>query len=166
MRCPPDQPASYWLQFRTTPLKLIPFDPKTHKIAKQHVKRLTQAISHPQVLVYHRGSTLFGIAGKGDIDIGIWSPTSLFAQTVKQVSSAYGPPKVTGHNFAAYYTSNIEVSLMKGYSGQVDWALTNYLVNHPKLIQDYLSLKEKFCYSKRAYLVERNIFLRKLISQI
>lgn len=59
--------------FTTEPLSLHEFDSKTTDIARKHVKLIKKSLRDLFIDVLHRGSTLFQIAGKNDIDIGVYT---------------------------------------------------------------------------------------------
>ena len=72
MKNPPPFPDSYWSKFSDDPVVIKPFDPGSKQIAQDYIKKLKALTSHLNVeSIYHRGSTALGIAGKGDIEIGL-----------------------------------------------------------------------------------------------
>lgn len=171
MRGLPKLSNEYFAQFRTTPLKLKPFDPKARQIGKEFANKLkNQLINIPTIEVALRGSILFGIPGKGDIDIAVRTTSRSFPQAYKVLCELFGNPRATGKTFAAFYIYiekyEIEISLMKGHEAVVDKVLTDYLCCHPDTLREYVELKEKYCISKREYLIQRNRFMQKVIRSI
>lgn len=161
---------NYFQQFRTTPLKLKPFNPKTKKIGKDIANKLRKRINNEKVNVLHRGSTAFGILGKGDVDIGVYADGDTYSETKLILVEMFGKPRAQGRTFAAFYTTidgqEVEVSLMRGREAEVDQKLTIYLMGQHELLEEYEQIKRKYSYSKREYLIQRNKFLIKTIGAI
>src|SRR5687767_4681264 len=75
-----------------------------------------------------------------------------FEEVYSLLLNLYGEPRAIGDEFAFFYEQDngydVEVSLMKGNEAEVDKALTEFLLNDPDALEDYVNLKKKFCYSK------------------
>jgi GrpB-like predicted nucleotidyltransferase (UPF0157 family) len=170
MRVAVEFSKKYFDQFRITPLKLVPFDPRTKIIANRWISELQEAINDPNVEIVHRGSTLFGICGKGDIDIAIYVSLKQWAHVLERLKVIYGVPAATGRDFAAFNLEEekyqIEISLMKGYQIKVDKALTKFFLTNKDALKEYENLKKKYCFSKREYLIQRDKYLREIIHQL
>ena len=55
---------------------------------------------------------------------------------------------------------------MKGDEATVDKQLTKYLLTNPEILKRYEALKEKYSFSKREYQMQKDKFLRGVVSQI
>lgn len=165
----PEKPQGYFEQFRTTPLELKEFDPQTREIANKHIKRIKKVLDTQLVEPIHRGSTAFGILGKGDIDVAVYTETESFENAHSVLQSLYGEPHATGETFASFYEKDlgydVEISLMKGLEAEIDKALTQLLLGNQELLDQYVELKIKYCYSKREYLIQRDMFFRNIIEK-
>lgn len=157
-------------QFRTTPLKLIPFSPVQKKIAQRWVKKLKKHFDSREIFVFHRGSTLFEISGKGDIDVSIHANGKNYDLAKRELTDLFGEPRAYDNKFAAFYLNEsgyeVEFSLVKGHEAKVDLLLTQTLLDRPDLVQEYENLKKKYCYSKREYLYQRSKFFKRILKSL
>ncbi len=163
-------PKKDFSQFRTTPLEMKPFSPKTALFAQKYINKINKVIKDTNTIVKLRGSTAFKILGKGDIDIAVYTSNKNYRTTLEQLIHFFDQPTATGKDFAAFqfedHKYEIEVSIMKGYEVKVDLKLTDFLLNNPKMLNEYELLKKKYCYSKREYVVQRDRFMRKIIKNL
>lgn len=170
MRGLPKLPDSYFDKFKDKPVKIYPFDSKTKKIAADYIKKLERLLGGFKVEFLHRGSTAFGIAGKRDIEIGVYPSDKDWGSVLEKLKSHYGKVDNLEMNYARFNDSvddfEIEVILMRGREAKIDKKLTNYLLNHPKLLKKYEKLKYKYAYSKKEYMIQKNRFLKKVIEMI
>lgn len=170
MRGVPKSSKKYFEQFRTSPLKLLPYDANALTVADKHIQILKGVLIDTKTEIVHRGSTSLGISGKGDIDVAIYATPAEWLKARNILISHFGNPDAFGDEFAAFNLSDgnykIEISLMKGRQRIVSKALTNFLLQHPQIVKDYEELKQKYCYSKREYLIQRDKFFREIIKKI
>lgn len=157
-------------KFTTESLVLHPYNPKSATIARKHVIKIKSALSDLPVEVLHRGSTLFQITGKGDIDIGIYTTSKTYNAAIERVAKAYSPPQIVGKEFVAFYIEEegfkVEISLMQGREAVIDKAITLYLLKRKDLQKEYEEIKIKYFYSKREYLIQRAKFFNRVIKEI
>jgi hypothetical protein len=157
-------------RFTTESLILHPFHPRTTFIANKHVRKIRKALEDISVDVLHRGSTLFQIAGKGDIDIGIYTTGKTYNKAIELVSNTYFPPQIVGKDFVAFYIEEegfkVEISLMQGREAVIDKAITLYLAQNKKLQREYEIIKKRYFYSKREYFIQRAKFFNRIIKEI
>lgn len=160
----------YFEQFRTTPLKLSPFDPNAKKIANRYIEEIQNLLFETKCTVRLRGSTAFEILGKGDIDIAVYSSEKEYSLIKKIITREFVKPVAEGIDFTAYEFAEdaykIEISLMKGIEARVDEKLTDFMLNNRHYIKEYEKLKKKYCFSKREYLIQRNMFFSKVVKLI
>lgn len=170
MRGLPRLPDSYFDKFKGKPVKLYPFDPKSRKIAVDYIEKLTRLLGDFKAEFLHRGSTAFGIAGKKDIEIGVYPSDKDWDNVLEKLKSHYGKVGNLEKNYARFNDLvddfEIEVILMRGCEAEVDRKLTNYLMNHPKLLEEYEKLKYKYAYSKKEYMIQKDRFLREVVETI
>lgn len=166
----PKFPKKYFEQYRTTPLKLKPYSPKQKEIGNEFVNEIIEIINDPKIEIVLRGSTLYEISGKGDIDIGIFATPKRWKIALDKLTSFYGKARVIEKTFAAFYIEKdgfeIEISLMRGHQIKVDKALVNHFLTSSASLVEYENLKRKYSYSKREYLIQRDKFFRKIIGSI
>lgn len=166
----PKFPKKYFEQYRITPLKLKPYSSKQKEIGDKFVNKIIEIINDPKTEITLRGSTLYKILGKGDIDIGIYATPKGWKIALNKLLLFYGKARVIEKTFAAFYIEKdgfeIEISLMKGHQTEVDKALTNHFLTNSASLVEYENLKRKYSYSKREYLIQRDKFFRKIIDSI
>ena len=166
----PPMPDSYFEKFSTNPVSVKPFDPKSKLIAKEYIVLLRNFLKGYRVEILHRGSTAFGISGKGDVEIGIYPSETDWQSVIETLKNYFGELGNIEDDYARFNTEEdgyeIEIILQKGEAAKVDVALTNYFMIHPELLNEYEGVKKKYAYSKREYQIQKDKFLRKVVETI
>jgi len=166
----PKFPKKYFEKFNTKPVKINSFDPRSKKIATDYLKKLEKLLKGLDFKILHRGSTAFGIAGKGDIEIGVYPTNRDWDKVLKRLESHFGEAGNLEENYARFNDQvdgcEVEVILLRGYEAVVDQKMTQFLKNNPKLLDEYETLKKQFSFSKREYQIQKDKFLRKVIRMI
>jgi len=170
MRNLPQIPDSYFDKFKEKPVHIKPFDPSLVIIAQKYIKKLAKILSDFNLEIVHRGSTAFGIAGKNEIELGIYPKPKDWQKIIDLLTNYFGQVNNLEENYArfndVYKGTEIEIILMKGYDAILDKKLFSYLVNHPVLLKKYEKLKYKYCYSKKDYMIQKDKFFRNIIKDI
>ncbi|MFC1624789.1 GrpB family protein [Patescibacteria group bacterium] len=170
MRGLKELPSSYFNKFKDKKVKIVPFDPKYKVVAQEYIKRLNKLLKQFEVEVFHRGSTSFGIAGKGEIEIGVFPKESNWAEVITVLTREFGQPGNLEENYArfndVFQRTEIEVIAMKGRDAYVDRVLNKYLLEHPELLKEYEEVKIKNSNSKKDYMIQKDKFFRKVIEMI
>ncbi len=163
-------PISYFDKFKDKPVHIKPFDPSLVLIAQKYIKKLKKILSSFNPQIVHRGSTTFGIAGKNEIELGIYPKPKDWQKIIDLLTGCYGQVNNLEKNYArfndVYKDTEIEIILMKGYDAFLDKKLFSYLVSHPVLLKKYEKLKYKYCYSKKDYMIQKDKFFRNVIKDI
>lgn len=117
-----------------------------------------------------RGSTLFEISGKGDIEVGLYVAKKDWHNLLMFLINYFKHIDNLEKDYARFNdkkdTIEVEIILFSGYAGHVDKKLTQYLLDHPTLLKEYETRKKRFAYSKREYQKQKDIFFREVIAQI
>lgn len=165
-----DPPPEYYEHFKTRPVAIKPFDERSVAVARTYIERLARILRGVEIEITHRGSTALGIAGKGDIEIGVYPADEDWPVVVKVLQSIYGPPGSLEANFARFNHEadgfEIEIILLRGDEAVVDRKLHAYLREHPELCREYEQVKRRSCYSRREYQRQKDVFLRKVVEMI
>lgn len=163
-------PEGYFEKYSDKPVKLVPFNPKAKDTASIYINRLKAWLSGFDTEILHRGSTAFGITGKGEIEIGIYPKDRDWDKVIAVLRSYLGEVSSLEENHARlnddFEGFEIEIILMKGYDAEVDKKLTGYLINSPETLKGYEALKRKYSYSKREYMIQKNKFLGKIVEKL
>ena len=166
----PESPADYFDKFDTDPVSIKPFDPRSKTIAAKYLVKLRDLFIGLDAELSPRGSTVFGIAGKGDIEIGVYPSEETWAEVLQRLEGVYGG---AGNNEETYVRFNdasgdyeIEIIVLRGYAAKVDKQLATYLKEHPELLKEYEDVKKKYAYSKREYQRAKDRFLRSVVRMI
>lgn len=163
-------PDGYFEKFSTNPVPLKPFDPKSKLVAQEYIKLLSTLLKDYQLPILHRGSTAFGISGKGDIEIGVYPSGNSWLPVINIIKEKIGNPKNIENDYIRFNDEKagfeIEIILLKGRSAKVDIALTSYLINHPEILERYEEIKKQYSYSKREYQIQKDKFLRRVVESI
>jgi GrpB-like predicted nucleotidyltransferase (UPF0157 family) len=163
-----DPPAGYYNRFKTKPVTVRPFDPATRLIAGRYAALLEQLL--PGTEIVQRGSTVWGLAGKGDIELGIYAAADAWESVLTTLTRRYGPAPCVEQNYARFNDSaeghEIEIILLRGYEAEVDRALHAYLPEHPELLAEYEHIKRTYAYSRREYQRQKDRFFTRVIAMI
>lgn len=167
----PKFPENYWLKFSNDPVDIKTFDPKSTQIAKDYIHQLQILLKDLSIEhIYHRGSTYLGVAGKGDIEIGITPKANHWFQSIVTLANHYQAIGNLDQDYCRFndhfQKSDIEIILLKGYSAEVDRKLHKFLLEHPQLLIEYSNIKGKYSFSKRQYYINKDRFFRKVIKMI
>lgn len=170
MRGIPQLPDSYFDKYKDKKVRIIPFDPQVGQIAKEYIELLRKILVDFDLEIVHRGSTAMGIAGKGEVELGIYPNGNNWDSIVQLLANHYGKVGNIEENYArfndVYQGTEVEIILMKGYEAQVDKKLTAYLISNKQLLKEYEEMKYKYCDSKRDYMIQKDKFFRKVIEMI
>lgn len=163
-------PPEYFEKFSDKSVKIKPFDPNSKKIAGEYVQALRKLFEGLDLELIHRGSTAFGIAGKGDIEIGVYPKEPDWDRVLEKLTQRYGEAGNTEKNYARFNDLfkgyEVEVIVMKGQEAKVDKELTRYLAARPDLLKQYEDLKYKYAFSKKEYMIQKDKFLTKVVRMI
>lgn len=165
-----DLPDDYFLKYRDKPVKIKPFDPKTKQRGLAVEGEIRKYLKDFECEVILRGSTLFEISGKGDIEIGIYTTSRDWSDIFEALKTKYGDAEVVEEEYARFNyeddSHEFEIMMFAGRGALVDMKLTWYMVKHPDLLKEYEDIKKKYSFSKRDYNREKNRFLRKVEAEM
>jgi GrpB-like predicted nucleotidyltransferase (UPF0157 family) len=166
----PESPAGYFDKFDTDPVSIKPFDPRSRTIAAECLVKLRDLFTGLDTELSHRGSTAFGISGKGDVEIGVYPSEETWAEVLQRLEGVYGEAGNIEKNYVRFNDARgdyeIEIIVLRGYEAKVDKRLAEYLKEHPELLKDYEDVKKKYAYSKREYQRAKDRFLRSVVRMI
>lgn len=167
----PSFSEAYFNKFSTKPVVLKSYDPQSPIIAHEYITQLKKLLQQfPKVEIVHRGSTLFGILGKGDIEMGLYIPEDQWFDVLILLINYYKEIGNLEKDYARfndeYKGYEIEVILFTGYNALVDKRVTEYMKNNTDLLKKYEYVKRKYAYSKREYQIQKDKFFRKVIEDI
>jgi GrpB-like predicted nucleotidyltransferase (UPF0157 family) len=170
MKALPETPIGYFEKFNTDPVAIVPFDPRSAIIAAEYIDKLKEVLSGLDVAITHRGSTVFRIAGKGDVELGVFPEEGLWETVLEKLETLCGSPGNTEQDYVRFNDVldgfEIEIIVLNGRQAIVDRRLTEYLLDHPALLMEYEQVKRKHAYSKRQYQKAKDKFLRAVIEMI
>lgn len=163
-------PDSYFDKFAGKKVKLIPFNPETKIKGLEYAKRLKKMLDEDQVSVELKGSTLFEIAGKGEIEVGVYPTADKWQRIIDLLTEMYGEPGNAEENYARFNDmaggNEVEIIVMKGYEAILDQKLTEFLMGHREMLVEYEQLKYDNCQSKKDYMIAKAKFFRRVIEMI
>lgn len=160
----------YFLGFKHLPVEIKPFDPKTKQVAQIYETKLDKLLEPLELESRLIGSTLFEIAGKGEIEFAIYAGEDDWVKAIKLLKECYGE---AGRYEAEYVRFNdnfkgieVEITLMKGHTARVSQQLHQYLLSNPKSLEEYLEVKNKHAHSKQEYVRHKHKFFKKIILEL
>jgi GrpB-like predicted nucleotidyltransferase (UPF0157 family) len=163
----PDRPKEYFDKFSTNPVPIKPFDPRSREIAENCLEQLKTLLAGLKVELLHRGSTRFGIAGKGDVELGVYPSNEDWSRVLMRLESRYGQAGNVEENYVRFNSMlagcDVEIIVLMGYRAEVDQKLTGYLLQHPELLKEYERLKSRCAFSRREYQIQKDRFFRRII---
>ena len=147
MKTLPDPPDGYYDKFKTKPVTVKPFDPASRQIAAAYVQKLRLLLRQWSMEIALRGSTAWGIAGKGDIEIAVFPTADDWLNVIEALTTHYGPPGSLEPNYARFNDIadgfDIEIVLLRGYEAVLDRRLHAYLSEHPELLVEYEQVRSR-----------------------
>lgn len=163
-------PKDYSDKYTDKPVRIIPFNPKSKQVANEYIKKIRSLLLKYKVNFLLRGSTAYEIAGKGEIEIGVYPKEKEWKEVLGTLKSHFGTIDNLEENYARFNNKlggfEIEVILLKGHDAVIDKKLTEYLKNSPELLQEYEKIKRKYSYSKREYMIHKNDFLEGIVKKL
>jgi GrpB-like predicted nucleotidyltransferase (UPF0157 family) len=146
-----------------------PYDPKSPEIFEKVKKQVIAGVG--KVRVEHRGASYLKISGQDEIDIYIPVSTKEFDKYVTKMTEAFGKPKSLYPLIRARFPfegcgKHIDVFVInekdKGWTECETF--TNYLLSHPKDLEEYKNLKENNAgLSTREYYTRKIEFINKIL---
>jgi GrpB-like predicted nucleotidyltransferase (UPF0157 family) len=166
----PESPADYFDKFDTAPVSITPFDPRSTEIAAEYLVKLRDLFGGLDVELAHRGSTAFGIAGKGDVEVGVYPSDEAWGEVLERLEDFCGQAGNVEENYVRFNDAvdeyEIEIIVLRGYEARVDKRLTEYLMGHTELLGEYEKIKRRYAYSRREYQRAKDRFLRAVVEMI
>jgi GrpB-like predicted nucleotidyltransferase (UPF0157 family) len=157
-------------KFAPTPVKLKPFDPRNRLIAKEYIRDLDRTLAEWNIQAKIMGSTAYGIAGKGAIEVGLFLHGYNWEPVLGKLEEVYGQMEVKDRDYAQFHDEfqnyDIKVMLFKGHAAKVNRKLHDFFLNHPQVVKQYEDLKKRFSYSRRDYQREKQEFLNDIIEDL
>lgn len=163
-------PDEYFLKYSTKPIKIRPYNPRQKETGERYISKIKELLKNYTVDVALRGSTLFQISGKGEVEVGIYPEPKDWYIIQEILGKEFGSPNNIEKNYAQFNSFDdgieVEIILLKEHSAEVDKKLHAFLLSHPDLLKKYEEVKKKYCFSKREYQIQKNKFLTNIIAQI
>lgn len=163
-------PEDYFNKYSNKPVKIVEFNPKSRIIAGKYIKRLRLLLKNFEIEILHRGSTAFGIAGKGEIEVGIYPLEKEWQGVIGALKTHFGKIDNLEENYARlndlFDGFEVEIILLKGQGARIDKKLNEYLKNSPKVLEKYEKLKNRYSYSKKEYMIQKNKFLEEIVNRL
>lgn len=160
----------YFARYKDKPVQIKPYDPQTRILAGEYLAKLQTLISKWKIKPVLRGSTAFGVAGKGEIEIGLYPKNKDWYDLVIFLINHF---RGIGNLEADYARFNdlfkgqeIEIILMKGYQARVDKKLFEFLITHLKVLKEYEMVKRKYSFSKKEYMIQKHQFFDRIIKSL
>lgn len=160
----------YERRYKTTPLAFKPFNPAATEIAARVIAGLHTLLAGLPGEIAHRGSTAWGIGGKGDIEIGVFPDGEAWSPSLDRLSAHYGAPGSISENYARFNDTvdgyEVEVILLRGYEAEVDRRVDAFLRARPDLLQEYEDIKRAFSSSRREYQRHKDRFFARIVALV
>jgi len=161
---------NYFLKYRTTPVTIRPFSSKQTRIAHKLINQLKDQLKDFKIKYLVRGSTAFKIAGKGEVEVGIYPRPDDWQAVLQRLVDIYDPLENQEEHYARVNSTienvEVEIIILKEHEADIDINLHRYLLSHPELLQEYEQIKRDNCFSKRQYMIAKNKFLSDVIDLI
>jgi len=161
---------SYFDIYKDKKVRIIPFSNKQTDIANKVIAKVKGQLLEFDIEYSIRGSTVFKISGKGEVEIGVYPKPKDWKNVINKLAQLYGPMEQEEENYARVNSMmddiEIEIIVLKEHEAVVDIKLHKYLINNPELLKQYEQLKVDNCFSKKQYMIAKNNFLSEVIELI
>src|SRR5207248_932729 len=128
-------------KFSHTPVLIKPFDPRNRLIAREYMKQIDVLLSPWNIQAKIIGSTAYGIAGKGAIEVGVFLNNGNWNEVIVKIEDTFGKMEVVEKDFAQFHDEfqdyDIKVMLFKGHAAKVNRKLHDFFLNHPDVLKRY-----------------------------
>ncbi len=163
-------PLNEYIRFSEEPVKIKPFDTAVRRFAEQYLMKLNKLFPGRNIKIQLRGSTAYGISGKGDIEYGLYPSAADWDETLQMLKSHFGDPENLEPDYVRFNSletdQEIEIIVMRGRQAEIDQRLQSYLLSHRTVLKEYEQIKAKFAFSKREYQKQKDIFFEKVIADL
>jgi len=163
-------PEEYFLKYKEKPVNIKPYNSSQTSVAMRYIKLLRHILKSTNATFMVRGSTLFKIQGKGDVEVGIYTRESEWETVLKKLEKRFSKPENLEENYARFNDvqdgTEVEIIVLKGHEASVDIKLHKYLLKHKNLLAEYENIKKEYSFSKREYQRQKSRFLSKVILAI
>ena len=161
---------SYFEKFSEKPVEIKPFSQSNYVLGIRFVEYLNKMLEDIDVTCTLKGSTLYKIAGKDDIEVAIYLEDSNWFSTIIYLINRFGSIGNLEDSYARFNYSfeprEIEIILMRGEDAEIDQKISNYLLNHPEELGRYEEIKRKYSYSKREYQKQKSVFFDEIVARL
>jgi GrpB-like predicted nucleotidyltransferase (UPF0157 family) len=129
-------------------ISIVPYDTRTEELFER-VRNKIHSILGPDVLVYHSGSSSFGISGQDEIDIHVPVDKEKFPEYIKILETIFGPVQKIYPTRARFEVredgKKIDFAIIDQNSE--DWLehirFQNHMKNNPDDLERYRIFKEE-----------------------
>jgi GrpB-like predicted nucleotidyltransferase (UPF0157 family) len=156
-------------KYKDKPVKLNPYDPKMLILANRYVDLLSEILKKQNVTVSIIGSVAYEIPTT-DVEVAVYvndGNRNVILQTLKD---KFGESSQSEKEFARFEIQNEEyefdIHVYSGYEAEVSKRMTKFMLDNPRLIDEYAAIKNKYCFSRKEYQHQKDIFLNKVIEEI
>ena len=157
-------------RFPEEPVKIEPFDPLVRRFAEKYLLKLIEILQGTSIKIQLRGSTAYGISGKGDIEFGLYPSTTEWEKALDLLKHHFGVPGNVEPEYVRFNSTEagheIEIIVMRGYQAETDQRLHIYLLSHPQVLKEYEQIKTRFAFSKREYQKQKDLFFEKIVTDL
>ncbi|MEI6843293.1 MAG: hypothetical protein WCK48_02190 [bacterium] len=156
-------------KYSDKPVKLLPYSSEMQSLADKYIKILSETFKGIDIKIQTIGSVAYKIP-TSDVEIALYVKNNNRENVLKILEEEFGKPQQNEKEFVRFEIAGEEfefdIHIYFGYEGEVSEKLTRFMLNNPRLIDEYKTIKEKFCFSRKEYQLNKNTFLNKVIEAI
>lgn len=158
----------FFEKYKEKPKKLFVYGPKIQALSDKYLEKVKKLVGEFGK-VEPIGSVVYKIPA-GDVEVAVYPKEGKFAEVVKILEREFGKPETERDDFVKFEieVGEIEVSInvYQGYEALFCRNFTKYMLDHPKLIEEYQKIKQEFSYSKREYQKQKYKFYDRILPEI
>lgn len=162
-------PKEFFNKYSDKPVKLLPFNQDMQDLANKYIAQISKLLSGLDFEINTIGSVAYKIS-TSDVEIAVYVSNNIRENVLKILENNFGKPTQNEKEFARFEILNekyeFDVHIYSGYEGEVSKKLTKFMLDNPRLIDEYKTNKEKYSFSRKEYQLNKNFFLNKIIENI
>lgn len=162
-------PRHFFDKYTEKPVSLLPYSSRMEVLANKYIGVIKQLLNKYDVEIRTIGSVAYKIPTT-DVEIAIYVKGNDWDGVNNSLRREFGIPIQIEKEFSRYSIPGEEyefdIHVYTGYEGIVSKKLTEFMLNNPKLINDYQRIKSQYSFSKREYQYQKSKFLSEVIKKI
>jgi hypothetical protein len=156
-------------KYDNEPVKLLPFELPMQNLADKYIDITSKLLAGSDVKICKIGSVAYKIPAS-DVEIAVYTTSQEQEAVTDILQKHFGEPVQRESEFSRFKIRNenykMGVHVYSGYEAEVSKRMTKFMLDNPRLIDEYADIKKKYCFSRKEYQYQKDLFLNKVTEEI